>query len=151
MAAQGLRLAGFLSFLPPLLTRLLIGWAFHLTGHGKLVNFDRTVSFFSDLGLPFPRVNAGFIGSLEFVGGLCVILGLGTRIFAFLLSCTMVVALLTADRENFLKNFPNGLTDVVPVVYGLFLLWLILLGPGPVSIDYWIRKKMGIAPERDNI
>ena len=149
-AGSGLRIAGAAAFLAPLLTRLLMGVAFHLTGHGKLQNFDRTVSFFDDSGIPWPRANAAFIASLEFVGGLCLILGLGTRIFALLLSASMVVALLTADRENFVKNFPSGLTDVVPVVYGLFLLWLVLYGPGPVSIDHWIRKKLGIPETSDN-
>lgn len=145
-AESGLNLAKRLAFLAPLLTRLVIGWAFHQTGHGKIMNFDRTASFFEDSGIPFPRANAAFIGSLEFLGGLCLMLGLGTRIFALLLSATMVVALLTADRENFINKFAHELTDVVPVVYGLFLLWLILYGPGPISIDHWIRKKMKLAP-----
>jgi putative oxidoreductase len=145
-AESGLKVASALAFLAPLMTRLVLGWTFHLTGHGKWQNFDRTASFFSDSGIPFPRANAAFIASLEFVGGLCLMLGLGTRIFALLLSATMVVALMTADRDNLIKNFPEGLTEVVPVVYGLFLLWLILYGPGRVSIDHWIRRKLRLAP-----
>lgn len=150
VAESGLKAANKLAFLAPLMTRLVLGWAFHLTGHGKLQNLDRTASFFSDSGVPFARANAVFIGSLEFVGGFCLILGLGTRIVALLLSSTMAVALMTADRENLIKNFPDALTDVVPVVYGLFLLWLILYGPGPVSIDHWIRKKLRIPETSDN-
>lgn len=149
-AESGLKLAGTLAFLAPLLTRLVIGWAFHLTGHGKLQNLDRTASFFGDTGIPFPRANAVFIATLEFVGGLFLMLGLATRIVALLLSATMVVALMTADRENLVTHFAHELTDVVPVVYGLFLLWLILYGPGPVSIDHWIRKKLRIPEQSDN-
>jgi putative oxidoreductase len=149
-AEAGLKITGSLAFLAPLLTRLMIGWAFHQTGHGKLLNLGRTASFFADSGIPFPRANAAFIGSLEFVGGLCLILGLGTRIVALLLSATMVVALMTADRDNLIQHFAHELTDVVPVVYGIFLLWLIVYGPGPISIDYWIRKKLGIPEESDN-
>src|SRR5437588_4921475 len=150
VAESGLKIAGTLAFLAPLMTRLVLGWAFHQTGHGKLQDLDKVTSFFSDSGIPFPRANAVFIASLEFIGGLCLMLGLGTRIFALLLSATMVVALMTADREHLINHFAHELTDVVPVVYGLFLLWLILYGPGPVSIDHWIRKKLGIPETTDN-
>lgn len=139
-AGLGLTLTGALAFLAPLLTRLVIGQAFYLTGHGKLQNFDRTVAFFASLGIPFPELNAGFVSSLEFVGGLCLILGLGTRIFAFLLSGSMVVALLTADQQTFLEKFPSDLTEVTPFVYLLFLIWLVLMGPGPLSLDGWVSK-----------
>lgn len=149
-AVAGLRVTGALAFLAPLITRLVIGWSFHQTGHGKLMNFERTVSFFSDLGIPFARANAAFIGSLEFLGGLLLVLGLGTRIFAFLLSCSMVVALATADKDSFIKAFPDSLTDVASFVFLMFLIWLVLYGPGRVSIDYWIQKKFGIGAPEDN-
>src|SRR5690348_13098104 len=104
----------------PLATRLVFGHAFILTGIGKLKNFDRTVEFFSGLGIPFPAANAGFVGVLELVGGVALVLGLGTRIFAALLSSTMVVALLTADREGLIEAFSGGeksLTDITPFVF----------------------------------
>jgi putative oxidoreductase len=129
-----------LAFLPPLLTRLVIGQAFHLTGHGKLTNFDRTVDFFTSLGIPFPHANAAFIASLEFAGGFCLILGLGTRIFAGLLSCSMIVALMTADKADFVSKFWSAITDVTPFVYLLFLSWLVVYGPGPVSLDALIGR-----------
>jgi putative oxidoreductase len=125
-----------LQFAAPLLTRLVIGVAFFYTGRGKLANLDRTTSFFSDLGIPFPGANALFISSLEMIGGLCLMLGLGTRIFAALLSSTMVVALMTADKESFMAKFPAELTDVAPVVLLLFLIWLILYGAGSFSLDH---------------
>jgi putative oxidoreductase len=93
LAGLGLRIAAALAFLAPLLTRLVVGFGFHATGHGKLQNLAKVTGFFSDLGIPFPGANAHFIAYLEFIGGLCLIAGLGTRIFAFLLSCTMVVDL----------------------------------------------------------
>src|SRR5207248_2562475 len=139
-----LYMTGALSFLAPLLTRLVLGQAFYATGLGKWQNFDRTASFFSDIGIPFAQANAAFISSLELVGGICLMLGLGTRIFSFLLSGTMIVAILTADKDNFLKNFPSGLTDVVPVVYMMLLVWLIFYGPGRLSLDHWISKRLDL-------
>ena len=150
-AALGLRAASALSFLAPLLTRLVIGYAFYQAGGGKLANMERTVEFFSGLGIPFPAVNAGFIARLEFYGGMLLIVGLGTRIVASLLGSTMVVALMTADREALLNALrgvgDDGLTDVVPVVYGLFLLWLVLFGPGLASLDALVRKWIAPAPD----
>jgi uncharacterized membrane protein YphA (DoxX/SURF4 family) len=73
---------------------------------------------------------------------------------AALLASTMVVALATADREAFLGALRGtsdaGLTDVAPFVYLLFLLWLVLFGPGPVSLDAlvvrWLRRRPSATP-----
>src|ERR1700704_5895875 len=135
LAAFGLRITAGLAFLAPLLTRLVVGWGFHVTGHGKLGDLGKVTGFFTDLGIPFPGANAVFIAYLEFIGGLCLIFGLGTRIFAFLLSCTMVVALLTADRPTFVQKFPSEVSDVTSFTFLVFLIWLVLYGPGPISID----------------
>jgi putative oxidoreductase len=143
-AGLGLRVVAVLSFLAPLLTRLTLGQAFFLTGRGKLANFDNTVSFFTDLGIPFPSANAAFVARLEYYGGMALVVGLLTRIVAAGLASTMVVALLTADRSSFLDALwmrgEAGLTDVTPFVYLLLLLWLILFGPGALSLDALLRR-----------
>lgn len=149
LAAMGLRITGALAFLAPLLTRLVLGAAFHATGHGKLQNLDKTTGFFASLNIPFPHANAIFISALEFVGGICIFLGLGTRIFAALLSCTMIVALLTSDGGTWLEKFPADLTDVTSFTFLLFLIWLVLYGPGPVSLDKLVSKWLGIGQKQD--
>jgi len=151
--ALALRLAGALAFLAPLLTRLVMGHAYHETGTGKIENFARTVSFFTDLGIPMPEANAFFVSRLEFWGGLLLALGLFTRVVAALLSSTMVVALLTADRGDFLDALrgagEKGPTDITSFVYLLFLIWLVLYGPGVVSLDAlvarWLERGRGPA------
>ena len=149
----GLRVAAVLAFLPPLLTRLVIGHAYFLTGAGKLENFDRTVAFFTDLGIPLPELNAAFVARLEYYGGILLVLGLGTRLVAGLLSTTMVVALLTADRETFvgalLGRGEAGPTDVAAFVFLLFLVWLAVYGPGWLSLDRVIARRLGITSARD--
>jgi putative oxidoreductase len=141
----GLKVAAALAFLAPLATRLVMGQAFFLTGRGKLENFPRTVEFFTGLGLPFPELNAAFVSRLEFYGGMLLIAGLATRLVAAGLASTMVVALLTADKETFVAALTgagdSGLTDVAPFVYLLFLAWLVLAGPGPVSLDRLLFKR----------
>jgi putative oxidoreductase len=137
-------LAVTLQPLAALLTRLVIGWTFVGTGSGKWKNFDHTVEFFRSIGIPAPSANAAFIATLELVGGICLILGLGTRIVAALLSCTMVVAILTADWADFKGAFGGGqkdLLDVTPVPFLLFLLWLIAFGAGAISVDRWLANR----------
>ena len=158
-AALGLKLAGALSFLPPLLTRLVIGYAFYQAGQGKLANPEKIVEFFTGLGIPFPAANAAFVSRLEFYGGMLLIAGFFTRLVACGLGSTMVVALMTADREALLGALSGageaGLTDVVPVVYGLFLLWLIVFGPGAASLDAlvrrWLRPEAAGAAEAERV
>jgi len=137
-------LAAALAFLPPLLTRLVIGQAFFFTGRGKLENFDRTVGFFTSLGIPFPALNAAFVSRLEFYGGMLLVVGLATRLVAAGLASTMVVALATADKETFLGALrgtaEQGLTDVTSFVYLLFLVWLIARGAGTISLDALLLK-----------
>ena len=147
IAQLGLRVTGALTFLAPLLTRLVIGVAFHYTGHGKLSNLQRTTDFFARLGIPFPHVIAVFISTLEFVGGLFLALGLATRIIAALLSCSMIVALITSDGGEWLMKFPADLTDVTSFTFLLFLIWLVLYGPGPISVDKLISKWLRIGDQ----
>jgi putative oxidoreductase len=144
MAALFLKVAGALAFLAPLATRIVVGWAFFLTGRGKWANFDNTVTFFTELGIPFPQANAGFVASLELVGGIALILGLLTRLFASGLATTMVVALMTADKERFLTSWDTSSeispTDISAFVFLLFLSWLVLYGPGALSLDHLLKR-----------
>lgn len=141
---RALGVAAALAFLPPLLTRLVIGQAFYQAGAGKLSNPEGVAAFFGGLGIPFPELNAAFVSRVEYWGGLLLIVGLATRVAALLLSSTMVVALMTADREGFLEALrgsgDSGLTDVDPVVLLLFLIWLVIQGPGVVSLDAAVRR-----------
>jgi putative oxidoreductase len=147
----GLKVLGALAFLAPLATRLVMGQAFFLTGRGKLENFPRTVEFFTSLGIPMPELNAAFVSRLEFYGGMLLIVGLATRLVAVGLASTMVVALMTADRQTFLDALrgagDSGLTDVAPFVYLLFLGWLVLAGPGAASLDRLLFKRFTADPE----
>ena len=133
-----------LAFAAPLATRVVVGFTFMHTGWGKLHNLPRTVEFFSSLGIPFPTANAAFVSALELVGGVLLIAGLGTRVFAALLSGSMVVALLTADRQAFLTSWSASSdttpTDVASFTMLLFLLWLVVSGPGKASLDHLVLR-----------
>ena len=148
-----LKLLGHLDFVPGLLTRLVVGFAFYDSGGGKLKNLDNTVNFFTDLGIPFPELNAQFVSHLEYYGGILLLFGVLTRIVALLLSSTMIVALLTADRETFVGAFTRstdvGLSDVAPFALGVFLSWLVVKGPGALSIDALLKRMIYGDRKRD--
>jgi len=152
-AKLGLKIAAALAFLAPLLTRLVVGWAFYLTGSGKWAHFDNTVTFFTELGIPFPEANAALVSSLELVGGICLILGLFTRLMSTGLASTMVVALLTADKARFIESWSTASevspTDISAFVFLMLFLWLALFGPGPLSLDRflarWLKTDAGSA------
>ena len=139
-----LKLLGALDWVPGLLTRLVVGFAFYDSGNGKLNNPENVVGFFSSIGIPFPELNAAFVSRLEYYGGMLLLAGALTRITALLLSSTMIVALLTADRETFVGAFTRttevGLSDVAPFVLGVLLSWLVIRGAGAISVDALLKR-----------
>lgn len=143
-ARFGLSLAEKLAFIAPLATRVVVGLTYVQTGWGKWHHFHRIVQFFHTLGIPFPTVNAFIVSSLELVGGSLIIAGLLTRLCAVGLSITMVVALITADRQAFLISWTmasnTGPADVLAFTLLIFLLWLALYGPGVVSLDALLKR-----------
>lgn len=138
-ARLGLRVASALAFLAPLLTRVSVGYAFFLTGRGKLANLDSFAGYLTDLGVPFATVQAPFLAGLEFVGGACLVIGLLTRLMGLGLLGTMLGALLTAEGKAFIESWSPtgdvGPLDIDPWVFLLLLSWLVLYGPGPLSAD----------------
>lgn len=124
-----------------LLTRLCIGSLFVQTGLGKLLHFEQTVAFFSEIGIPFPMINAAMASSIECVGGAFLILGLMTRIVSVKLAVVMCVAILTAQLSEV-----GSLSDFIrlqEVDYLLFFILFIFAGAGKWSIDHWIKKQLG--------
>jgi putative oxidoreductase len=135
-----LRVAQGLRWLPPTLTRLVIGWVFLQSGWGKLHSLEKVVGFFTQLGIPAPGFQARLVACTEFVCGALILLGLATRIATIPLMITMVVALLTA-----LKADIHGLSDLFGVsefLYIALLAWLGIYGAGPISLDRIIAPKL---------
>jgi putative oxidoreductase len=126
-----------------LAVRLYWGWQFAVDGWGKLHNLEKVTEYFTSLGLPAPGLTAIFVGSLELVGGVLLALGLGSRLISLLLTCNMVVAYITGDREALLSVFsdPDKFYAAAPYTYLFASLIVLIFGPGKWSLDAWLEKK----------
>ena len=130
-----------------LFARLTIGWSFFLTGKGKLANLDRTTSFFESLGIPAPGFHAGFVGGIEMIGGLLLIVGLFTRLTSIPLAVSMIVAYLTAHREEAFDSL-GDFVDQTPYAYLLAVLALLAFGPGRLALDRFWPASWQVAQSR---
>lgn len=136
---RALRLCAKLDWIGPLVVRLIIGVAFFFDGKGKLGNLEGVTSYFADdLHIPFAHANAVFVSVVELVGGLLLVIGLGTRIAALLLAATMAVAFVTAILPD--KSFLD-LFSTIELTYLAIFVWLVVSGAGPISIDRLIARR----------
>jgi len=71
----------------------------------------------------------------EAIGGIFLLIGLATKPFAFLLICTMLVAIV-------FQQFNQGTWNMLPA---MGILWVVLynfiLGSGRFGLDYLVFKK----------
>lgn len=126
-----------------LAVRLYWGWQFAQTGWGKLHNIDRITGLFASLNIPFPAANAHFVSGLEFFGGILLILGLGSRLVGFLLTCNMLVAYWTADHEALVSIFsdPGKFYVADPYTFLFASLMILIFGAGLFSLDALLAKR----------
>lgn len=142
-----------------LLLRLMAGGVFLSEGILKFVYTNQGFGRFTKLGLPFPHETATFIGSLEIVGGLLLILGLFTRVIAVPFIIEMVVAILTTKVSLYLGTSPLPLPPAPPTAgfwavmhetrsdYAQILtsIFLLVAGPGGWSLDAMLARRGGKA------
>jgi putative oxidoreductase len=127
-----------------LAVRLYWGWQFMQTGWGKLSDMNKVIGFFASLGIPAPALNAYFVSVLEFGGGLLLILGLGSRLFAAPLVIDMIVAYIAADREalfSIISN-PDKFMGAAPFTFLLASFIILAFGPGKASVDALLRRQV---------
>jgi putative oxidoreductase len=136
-------IAGWLRSPFLLLVRLYWGWGFFQTGKGKLMNLDRTAGFFESLHIPAPKLNAIMAGSVECVGGLLLLVGLGGRVVPVPLIFTMVVAYITAESEalHAITSEPDKFLTAAPFLFLFAALIIFIFGPGRLSLDALLLKK----------
>ncbi len=128
-----------INWLPPLLARITVGAVFVESGWGKLHDIEKVIGFFTTLGIPFPAAQAHFVASTELIAGAMVLFGVMTRLASIPLIAIMVVAIITAKSAEI-----TTFTDIFgfsEFLYILLLGWLVVTGPGPLSIDSIFVKR----------
>jgi putative oxidoreductase len=89
---------------------------------------------FPDLGFSPAFLSLAWIaGALEIVGGILLVLGLFTRIVAFVLSGEMAVAYFMAHAPQGFFPIQNG--GELAVLYCFVFLYFVFSGPGAWSLD----------------
>ena len=137
-----LRLTDSLDWLAPLVMRIYFGYFWAETGWGKIHNLDAFAQRFVGWGIPYPHLSAVVSGYTEWVGGILLMLGLFTRLVSIPLMFNMLVAIV---KVKF--NKVSGIDDFVEMdeaLYLFILFWLMMAGPGRVSVDHLIRRAFGL-------
>jgi putative oxidoreductase len=121
-----------------LLARIVVGTYFILHGH-ELFNPKAIEGFAGylskDLHFPYPLLMAYLRTGAELFGGIMLVLGLFTRLGAFLIMFTMLVATFTAGKGDIFGEAE------MTVVYSAFCITILLLGSGKYSLEGFLFKK----------
>ncbi|HBI03273.1 MAG TPA: hypothetical protein DDY49_04490 [Paenibacillaceae bacterium] len=123
-----------------LILRLVVGLTFFIHGVAKFQGgIENIAGWFGTLGLP--GFLAYIVASIELVGGIALILGLGTRIVSALFIVIMLVAIFTAKLSlGFLGNgqMAGYELDILLMAMSAYLL---LNGSTMYSFDSLLSKK----------
>jgi putative oxidoreductase len=82
--------------------RITVGIVFLVHGYQKLfhIGFHGVAAMFGHMGIPLPMVSAVVVTLVEFIGGILLVAGIGTRIAAALLAVDMAVAILAVHLKH---------------------------------------------------
>jgi putative oxidoreductase len=131
------RVAKHLTGWAPLFARIVAGWVVLWSGWGKLHNLPAIIDNFAGWHIPAPHILAPFVSGVEFFGGLCLLLGLLTRISAGALGVTMIVAIVSAKWSD--VDSLETLLGFDETEYLALFLWLAIAGAGRFSIDRLLK------------
>jgi putative oxidoreductase len=123
--------------------RVAVATIFIRHGYQKLFvfGFAGVTGAFTHMGVPLPGFTGPFIGLLEFFGGIALLSGFLTRVFALGLVCDMLVAIL-------LVQFSRGFSayELEFMLLGSSLA-LAFTGAGRFSVDALIAGRRENTPQ----
>lgn len=118
-----------------LVLRIALGAVFIAHGAQKLFvyGFAGTSGSFADMGVPLAPITGPLVGLVEFIGGMLLVLGLGTRFVAAALALDMIVAVCLVHLPFGIFSADGGYE--LPLALAAGATALILAGPGRISVD----------------
>lgn len=119
-----------------LVLRVVVGLTFAVHGWQKFNEFTiaGTQASFRAMGVPLADIAAPGVATLELVGGIAIILGVLTRVFAALLIFDMLGAMFIVHRPNGFFVTNNGIELVL--LLAAACLMFVLAGAGRYSVDH---------------
>lgn len=119
------------------LLRIAVGVVFMLHGKQKLfgMGFAGVSDAFTHMGVPMPGIMGPLVGLLEFFGGIALIVGLLTRLFALGFAIDMLVAILLVQFKNGFSHYELEFLLCVSSVA------LLLMGGGEFSVDALLGRR----------
>jgi putative oxidoreductase len=137
---------------PPatILIRLAVGGVFFASGLIKFLYANQGAGRFAKLGIPAPEFMANFVGVVEIVAGLLLVVGLATRLAAIPLVFNMLVAIFTSKLPLLFGPGPEPVAAAPKIGLWAFVyqarldstmllgcLFLFAVGAGAWSLDAW--------------
>jgi putative oxidoreductase len=125
--------------------RLLLGWIFMQSGWRKLMDMPAFIkTSLVDRGVPFPNFLGYIAAPLEFIGGVCILLGFATRYAALAILAFTIAATISSHRywEFTGANYRAQSTQFwknISMMGGQVLLFV--TAAGRYSIDALLRRK----------
>jgi putative oxidoreductase len=122
--------------------RVVTGVVFFVHGWQKITMFGIAgfTGFLTQLGIPAASLAAVIVIALELLGGLALILGLGTRFVAIPLAINMLVALFTVHLSNGFFVSDNGY-ELVLLLFAASVA-LAIGGSGMLALDNLVRGRV---------
>ena len=122
--------------------RVVIGFLFAAHGWQKYFQFtlDGTTAAFGQMGVPAAGLVAPVVATLEIAGGIALVLGVLTRVFAVLLTVNMLGALVLVHAPAGVFVEAGGFELVLALAAGAAA--IALLGPGRMSVDRFIPARI---------
>ena len=127
------------------LIRLLVGLVFLSEGIQKfLFPANLGAGRFLKIGIPAPQAMAPFVGAIEILCGSLPVLGLLTRLATIPLLSVISVAIASTKLPMLFAGNLWGMAHEARADYSMLmgLLFLLVVGPGPLSIDCYLTQNL---------
>lgn len=128
----------------PLGLRLLLAYEFWESGMAKFNGENWFPDIQDKFPFPFnailPEISWQLSTWSELIMPVMLVLGLGTRFASLSLVILTIVAWISVHAGNGYNVCDNGFQ--LPLIYLVMFVPLLLSGPGKLSLDYWIARRM---------
>ena len=109
-----------------------------VAGFSKFGNLNGFAGFLTNVGFPAPGLLAPFVATLELVGGILLLIGLGTRWVAILFVIHFLIIAFVVKLPR--MGWDPSRIDVMMLAAAILML---LAGPGKAAVDEVLAKRRG--------